>query len=90
MINNEERKLKSLAAIRVPGVPLLSSYLTRSGISPNLQQYYRRSGWLERIGRGAYIWPGDVLDWQGILCALQSQINMPVHAGARTALALQG
>ncbi|WP_288334771.1 type IV toxin-antitoxin system AbiEi family antitoxin [Cloacibacillus porcorum] len=90
MINNEERKLKLLAAIRIPGVPLLASYLTRSGISPNLQQYYRRSGWLERIGRGAYIWPGDVLDWQGILYALQSQINMPVHIGARTALALQG
>lgn len=76
--------------MRIPGVPLLASFLTRSGISPNLQQYYRQSGWLERIGRGAYLWPGDDLDWQGILHALQSQIDMPVHVGARTALALQG
>ncbi len=90
MTNNAEQKLKLLTAMRVPGVPLLAPHLVSSGISPNLQQYYRRSRWLERIGRGAYIWPGDEPDWQGILHALQTQSDMSVHVGARTALALQG
>lgn len=90
MAINEQQKLKQLTTIKIPGVPLLSPYLTKMGISANLQQYYQRSGWLERIGRGAYIWPGDELDWQGILHALQTQLDMPVHAGARTALALHG
>lgn len=90
MTTNKRQKLKLLTTIRVPGVPLLSPYLTKIGISASLQQYYQRSGWLDRIGRGAYIWPGDELDWQGVLYALQAQLNMPIHAGARTALALLG
>jgi transposase len=31
-------------------------------ISHNLKQYYHRNGWLERIGQGVYILPGDTVD----------------------------
>jgi len=69
---------------------LLSAYLAKLGISRNLQQYYARSGWLEHIGHGVYIWPGDELDWQGIVHSLQAQLGMPIHIGARAALSLAG
>jgi hypothetical protein len=90
MTNTIEQKLKLLTRMRIPGTPLLSAYLAKSGISRNLQQYYARSGWLENVGHGAYIWPGDELDWQGVIHSLQAQLDMPVHVGARTALALAG
>ena len=90
MANNIQQKLKLLTRLRTPDVPLLSAYLVKLGISLNLQQYYVRSEWLERIGHGAFIWPGDKLDWQGVVHALQEQLGMSVHVGARTALALAG
>jgi hypothetical protein len=89
-LNVSHQKLKQLVQLRTPGVPLLSPYLEAMGISGSLQQYYFRSGWLSRIGYGAYIWPGDELDWQGIVFALQSQLGMSVHVGAGTALSLAG
>lgn len=90
MTNNLKQKLKNLTQVRTPDVPLLSTYLETLGISRNLQQQYRRNGWLERIGFGAYMWPGDNLDWQGVLYSLQVQLGMNVHVGARSALSLAG
>ena len=85
------QKLKCLTRLRTPGIPLLSAYLEASCcISRNLQQHYHRNGWLERIGFGAYVWPGDELDWQGVLHSLQVQLGAPVHIGARTALSFAG
>jgi hypothetical protein len=49
-----------------------------------------KTGWLTRIGPGAYTQAGDTVDWQGGLLALQAQLGMSVHAGARSALELQG
>jgi hypothetical protein len=33
---------------------------------------------------------GDKVDWRGALHAMQNQLKLPVHCGARTALELQG
>jgi hypothetical protein len=90
MVNISEQKIKLLTRLHKEGVPLLSQYLEKAGISRNLQQYYLRSGWLERIGQGAYIWPGDTLDWQGIVQSLQTQLGQPIHVGAHTALSAAG
>jgi hypothetical protein len=90
MINISEQKIKLLTRLHKEGVPLLSPYLEKAGISRNLQQYYHRNGWLERIGQGAYIWPGDSLDWQGIVHSLQTQLCQPLHVGAHTALSTAG
>src|SRR5690606_4258724 len=54
------------------------------------QKHYRRSGWLESVGTGALKRPGESVTWQGGLYALQAQAGQPIHAGAMTALALQG
>jgi hypothetical protein len=90
MANISEQKIKLLTRLHKEGVPLLSQYLEKAGISRNLQQYYHRNGWLERIGQGAYIWPGDTLDWQGVVQSLQTQLGQPIHVGAYAALSLAG
>lgn len=85
-----DAKLKKMLELHRPGSVLLASWLDREGISRDLQARYRRSGWLESVGVGAFKRPGDAVTWQGALYALQQQSELPFHAGAMTALSLQG
>lgn len=88
-INNEE-KLKKLLDSHLPGTVYMAAWLEGRGISRALQQRYRTSGWLETVGTGAFKRPSEQVAWQGGLYALQAQSGLAVHAGALTALALQG
>ncbi|NJK94512.1 MAG: hypothetical protein HC905_05915 [Bacteroidales bacterium] len=74
----------------IPGTVLLASWLEKKGISYDLQKYYRKSGWLESVGTGAFKRPKDQVQWQGGLFAIQTQANLPVHVGGPSALSLQG
>lgn len=74
----------------MPGTILTASWLERKGISRDLQKHYRKSGWLETAGTGAFKRPNDQVGWQGGLYAMQSQSKLAVHVGALTALSLQG
>jgi hypothetical protein len=85
-----ESKLKKMLALHRPGTVYLASWLEKQGISRDLQKGYRRGGWLESVGPGAYKRPGEEVRWQGGLFALQSQAELPVHPAAMTALAMQG
>lgn len=69
---------------------ITSERLSELGISSQLARKYVQSGWLEKLGSGAFFRTGDVLDWLGGLYALQSQLNLSVHVGAVSALELQG
>ena len=90
MATYNEAKLKNLLAAHVPGTILVAPWLEQQGISHDLQKYYRRSGWLETAGTGAFKRPGEQVTWQGGLYALQMENHLPVQAGALTALALEG
>ncbi len=90
MTTNNERKLKKLLDSVQPGTVCLASWLEEQGISRDLQQYYRKSGWLESVGRGAFKRFGDSVDWRGALYGLQQQAHLPVHVGGLTALVEQG
>ncbi len=90
MDTNNGSKLKSMLALHRPGTALLSGWLEANGISRDLQKVYKKTGWLKAIGAGAVKRPDDNLTWQGGLYAIQQQAHIPVHAGARTALTLQG
>lgn len=90
MDTNNGSKLKSMLALHRPGTVMLSGWLEANGISRDLQKVYKKNGWLQAIGAGAVKRPDDNLTWQGGLFALQQQAHIPVHAGALTALALQG
>ena len=73
-----------------PGTVLLAQWLERIGISRDLQKIYKKSGWLEKFGTGAYKRPTEKVNWQGALHAIQHQVKLPIYAGALTALSLQG
>jgi hypothetical protein len=90
MTTNTSNKLKQLFKEHVPGTVLLASWLEKKGFSYDLQQYYRRSGWLENMGTGAFKMSKEKVTWQGGLFALQSQAKLPVHVGGLKALSLQG
>lgn len=90
MTTNKTSKLNLLLTQHLPGTIELASWLEGLGISHDLQQYYRSSGWLEPVGVGASKRPGEIISWEGALYTLQVQGQMPIHAGARTALSLQG
>jgi hypothetical protein len=64
--------------------------LTTQGYSFELQQRYRRSGWLKSIGKGALLKSEDSLMLAGALSALQNTENQNIHVGGRSALELQG
>lgn len=90
MNTNNRDKLKKLLDTHLPGTVYVASWLEGRGISRDLQKHYRKSDWLETAGTGAFKRPGEQVSWQGGLYALQAQSGLPVHAGALTALALQG
>ena len=65
-------------------------YLKRNGIDRNLIRRYRKSGWIDSIGRAAYKLAGDKLELAGGLYAIQNQLKQKIHIGARTALEMKG
>lgn len=72
------------------GTVITSMWLKSQGIYKQLAEVYRRSGWIERIGRGAYKRKGDEVAWPGGLYPLQQYLDLGVHVGGKTALELQG
>lgn len=73
-----------------PGTVALAGWLESVGVSRELQKRYRKNGWLEALGTGAFKRPGDKVNWQGGLYAIQQQGKISVHVGALTAMSLQG
>lgn len=83
-------KLNSLLSQWPKGTVAVQQWLHSLGIPRQLVEGYRRSGWVQRIGSGAYIHSGDKIDWLGGVYALQQHLHLSVHLGAKTALELQG
>jgi len=93
MIGGEKTNYSKLGRImqEIPkSLVLSSSWLVSKGYSYELQQRYRKSGWLKSIGKGAMLKSGDTLLLSGALAALQSQANVNIHIGGRSALELNG
>ena len=72
------------------GTVATQTWLGQLKVSSKLANWHVGSGWLERFGARAFIQPDDQVDWRGGLYALQAQLGLSVHVGARTALELQG
>ena len=74
-----------------PGTVAASPWLLKQGISRQLARRYTASGWLQPLGRGAFIHAGEPpVEWFGALYALQTQLKLTVHPAAGTALSLLG
>ncbi len=85
-----KKNLKILNELLTPGRVVTSSYLESIGMPRSSQKYYYKSGFLERIGRGAYKKTNDKVQWQGAVNAIQKQKKIKVHLGGLSALAYQG
>lgn len=84
------RKLNPLLKGWPHGTVYATSWLARHGVGDDLLAKYRKGGWVETVGRGAVARSGDKVDWTGGLYAIQAQLNLKIHAAARTALEMEG
>lgn len=82
--------IKILHSKCVPNTPITSRYLKHLGISNQLQYKYVTSGWLERFGSGVFKFPNARVTWEGVLFALQKQLDKKIHLGGRSALDYYG
>jgi hypothetical protein len=83
-------KINQLLQEQPSGVVLLSSWLAKHGYSIDLQKHYRKTKWLQSIGKGAHIRADDKVGYDGAIYALQEQAELSIHPGGRTALSLLG
>jgi hypothetical protein len=72
------------------GTVAVLRWLEKQGVYQQLVHEYEKSAWIRRVGQGAYAKSGDKIDWSGGLFALQNQLGLPIYAGGKTALQLQG
>lgn len=73
-----------------PGTVATLRWLASRGVDRRLADKYVQSGWLERLGHGAYKRAGATVDWAGAVHALQTQLGLAVHPGGITAIELRG
>lgn len=85
-----QSKLSGLLGQWPKGAVAVQPWLDSQGIPRQLADRYLRFHWLRRVGRGAYARLNESVDWTGALYAMQQQLKLPIHAGGKTALELQG
>ena len=86
----KRNKLKTLLNKWPQGSIVTSLWLRKFGISRQLVQSYIGAGWIKPLGPGAYQRANEEVKWYEALADLQKQINLPVHIGGPTAIALRG
>jgi hypothetical protein len=83
-----QQSIKRLASLP-RGAPLDVASLQAIGVSPSLASHYVRAGWLTRLGRGSFMFPGDRLDPAASIKTLSGHLP-GLHVGGKTALAWRG
>jgi hypothetical protein len=82
-------RLKLLQSAHLRGKPLDTEDLAGLGIYPELAYRYVKSGWLERLGRGVFMFAGDQMQLDPCLEFLGRR-TPGLHVGGKTALAWMG
>lgn len=91
MAGEGRSKINQLLKKWPSGVVAVMPWLERQGAYQQLMHEYEKTAWVRRIGRGAYAREGEKkVEWTGGLYALQEQLGLPIHAGGKTALSVQG
>ncbi len=83
------KSIKTLQGAIPRGTPFDSRQLQELGVSSALAHHYLKSGWLERLGRGAFMFPKDTLHREDSLKFLSGSVE-GFHVGSKTALAWRG
>ncbi|MCK5956849.1 AbiEi antitoxin N-terminal domain-containing protein, partial [Klebsiella pneumoniae] len=82
----EANRIKALQTTLPRGAPLDTATLAGLGISAALAHEYVKAGWLEKLGRGVFMFAGDELQHNETLAFLEPRIP-GLHVAAKTALA---
>ncbi len=95
MGSQTQGKLNRLQQTLPEGLVVDSAWLERQGVSRQLRRKYVMHGWLVPLARGVYgrsPLPDalSAVPWQQLTISLSGLQSLPVAAGARTALELQG
>lgn len=85
----ERQKLNQRLNAAPAGAVLTTTWLKGQGISSRLANYYVNSGWLHRVGEGAFTVQPETPAWLGAVFGLQQKSKL-LHPGGRTALELSG
>ncbi len=85
MATTGKSKLNRLYAQTVAGAPVTSGELASLGISADLAVHYVRAGWLNRLGRGVFVRPGEAPGLHPSLRLLERMVP-GFHVGGKTAL----
>lgn len=83
-------KINHLLSDWSSGTVATQAWLSERGVGPSLIQKYHHTGWVERVGHGAWKRNGDTVDWQGGVLALQQHDSLQVWPGGAIALSLAG
>jgi len=80
---------KKLLAVLPRGAPLDVAFLKEHGLSADHASHLAKAGWLEHLGRGVYMLPGDTLTRDACLAYLMRR-HEGLHVGGKTALSWRG
>ena len=83
-------KINQLLRAWPNGTVAVLPWLEKQGVYQQLVHKYESTSWVRRVGQGAYVKAGDKVEWTGGLYAIQAQLKLPIHVGAKTALQMQG
>ncbi|WP_273266797.1 type IV toxin-antitoxin system AbiEi family antitoxin [Flexistipes sinusarabici] len=72
------------------GTIALTRWFNANGISSQLLNKYKESGWIESVGTGAFKKANEEIDYTGAVYAMQNQLGLSIHPGGKTAFAMQG
>ncbi len=86
----KKQKLNQLMNNWLHGTVNTMTEFTKKGYNKDLIKKYKQSKWIESISTGAYKLFNDTIEWYGIINAIQSQLEMTIHPGGKTALMLKG
>src|SRR5689334_13339679 len=88
-MNNRTTAVQRLMLETQRGHPLDSEMLRDMGVSAALAAHMVKSGWLQRLSRGAYLLTGDAPTRDGTIAYLSRRVP-GMHVGGKTALSWQG
>lgn len=90
MTIHKETKINLLLQHWPSSAVMLTSWLEQYGVSRLLLAKYKKSKWVETVGKGAFKRTGDTVNWRGGVYAIQAQAKLPIHVGGLTAVSMQG
>lgn len=86
MDTQNNTNIKNILKYHSHNTVLTAEELLRRGLSRDLLRSAVRSGWLTRIGTGAYTVLEEPVSLEGVIYTLQKELGLSVHQGGYTVL----